>query len=95
MAIAIQMDFPHGTLAQYDEVIKRMGFHPGGAGASGGLFHWVAKTDTGVRVIDVWESREQFEKFSAEKIQPITAEVGIPEAPTVQFFAVHNYLTKG
>jgi hypothetical protein len=95
MAIGIQMDFPQGTLAQYDEVIKRMGFRSGGPGAPGGLFHWVAKTDTGIRVTDVWETREQFEKFSAEKIQPISAQVGITQPPKVTFFDVHNYLTKG
>jgi hypothetical protein len=70
MAIAVQLDFPGGTLAQYDEVIKKMGFRPEGPSEPGGLFHWVTKTDAGIRVVDVWESRELFEKFSAEKIQP-------------------------
>ncbi|HWG21399.1 MAG TPA: hypothetical protein VG225_12785 [Terracidiphilus sp.] len=95
MAIAVQMDFPGGTLAQYDEVVKKMGFRPQGPGAPGGLFHWVAKTDAGIRVVDVWETRDQFEKFSAEKVRPLTAEVGIPEPSNVTFFEVHNYLTKG
>jgi hypothetical protein len=95
MAIGVQMDFPRATLAQYDEVIQKMGFRPKGPGAPGGLFHWVAKTDAGIRVVDVWESRDQFEKFSAEKVRPLTAEVGITEPPKVTFFDVHNYLTKG
>jgi hypothetical protein len=95
MAIGVQADFAGGTLEQYDEVVKRMGFRPGGPGAPGGLFHWVTKTDDGIRVVDVWESREQFEKFSKEKIQPITAQVGITGPPQVKFFEVHNYLTKG
>ena len=95
MAVAVQMDFNEGTLAQYDEVIKRMGFHPGGRGAPGGLFHWVAKTDTGIRVTDVWVDRETFEKFSNETIRPITAAVGISEPSNVTFFEVHNYLTEG
>jgi hypothetical protein len=95
MAIAVQLDFPGGTLAQYDQVIQKMGFRPGGPGAPGGLFHWVAKTDAGIRVTDVWDSREQFQKFSAEKIEPITAQVGITQPPKVTFFEVHNYLTKG
>ena len=95
MAIAVQQDFPQATLEQYDEVIKRMGFHPGGPGGPGGLFHWVTKTDSGIRVTDVWESREQFEKFEAEKIQPFAAQAGIPAPPTITFFEVHNYLTKG
>ena len=95
MAIGIQMDFPGATVAQYDQVIQKMGFRPGGPGAPGGLFHWVAKTDDGIRVVDVWESREQFEKFSADKIGPITAQVGIPASPRVTFIELHNYLTKG
>jgi hypothetical protein len=65
------------------------------AGASGGLFHWVTKTNDGIRVTDVWESREQFEKFSAEKVGPIAGEVGVPQPSKTTFFEVHNYLTKG
>ena len=95
MAIGVQQDFPGATLAQYDQVIQKMGFRPGGPGAPGGLFHWVTKTDTGLRVVDVWESREQFEKFGREKVGPITAQVGIPEQPKITFFEVLNYLTKG
>ncbi len=95
MAIAVQQDFPQTTLAQYDEVIKRMGFRPGGPGAPGGLFHWVTATADGIRVVDVWESRAQFEKFAAEKIQPLSVQVGLSGPPKITFFEVHNYLTKG
>jgi hypothetical protein len=95
MAIAVQLDFDGMTLDQYDEVIKRMGFTPGGQGGPGVLFHWVTKTDKGLRVTDVWESREAFEKFAQEKIGPITQEVGVPGPPETKFFEVHNYLTAG
>jgi hypothetical protein len=95
MAIGVQMEFPGGTLEQYDQAIQKMGFRPGGPGGPGGIFHWVTKTDTGIRVTDVWESREQFEKFSAEKIQPISAQVGFNQPSKITFFEVHNYLTKG
>lgn len=95
MAIAVQQDFSGVSLAQYDQVIQKMGFRPGGPGAPGGLFHWVTKTDSGIRVVDVWESRAQFEKFAAEKIGPLTAQVGITQPPKVTFFEIHNHLTKG
>jgi hypothetical protein len=95
MAVAVQLDFPGATLEQYDQVVQKMGFRPRGAGAPGGLFHWVTKTDTGIQVTDVWESREQFEQFSKEKIRPLTAEVGLTSPPQVTFFQVHNYLTEG
>lgn len=95
MAIAVQLDFQNATLEQYDQVVQKMGFRPGGPGAPGGLFHWVTKTGNGIRVTDVWESREQFERFSQKQIRPLTAEVGITDPPQVTFFEVHNYLTKG
>lgn len=95
MAVAVQLDFTGATLEQYDEVIKRMGFRPRGPGATGSLFHWITKTAAGIRVTDVWESQEQFEKFSEDTIGPVTQEVGVPGPPNVQFFEVHNYLTAG
>lgn len=93
MAIAAQLDFKDGTLEQYDEVIKKMGFTSGGPGAPGAIFHWVTKTDEGIRVTDVWESKEAFDTFAQSQIGPISHEVGMPNPPQVQFFEVHNHLT--
>jgi hypothetical protein len=95
MAVAVVMEFEGGTLEQYDEVIKRMGFAPRGAGAPGGLFHWVTKTDDGIRVVDVWESQEQYEAFGTDTIGPITQAVGVPSPPKTTYADVHNYLTAG
>ncbi len=91
MAVGIVLDFKGGTLDQYDQVIKKMGFTPEGKSAPGSLFHWVTKTDAGIRVTDVWETRDQFDKFAQEQIGPLTAEAGMPE-PNVTFYDVHNYL---
>jgi hypothetical protein len=95
MAVAIQLVFKGATLDQYDQVIQKMGFSPRGKGEPGAISHWVAKTSDGIRVTDVWESREAFDKFAQEKIGPITQEVGIPAPPDITFFEVHNYLTAG
>ena len=95
VAVGVQSDVTGMTLEQYDDVIHRMGFEPCGAGAPGALFHWVTKTDDGIRVTEVWETQEDFEKFAEEKIGPITQEVGIQSQPTTTYFDVHNYLTAG
>lgn len=95
MPVAVVLDFEGGTLEQYDEVIAKMGFRPGGPGGPGGLFHWVTATDNGIRVTDVWQSREQFQRFADEKIGPLTAEAGIPSPPKITMYDVHNYLTAG
>jgi hypothetical protein len=94
MAVAIEMDFPGGTLDQYDEVIKRMGLDSGQSTPPGALFHWVTKTDDGIRVVDVWESREIFDKFSEEQIGPMTQAVGMAPPSNVAYHDVYNYLIR-
>ena len=95
MAVGVVLEFEGATLAQYDEIIDKMGLTPGGSGGPGGMFHWVTETDSGLRVTDVWESQEHFDTFSEEQIGPISAEVGLPNPPNVTFYEVHNYLTAG
>jgi hypothetical protein len=95
MAVGVVLDFRGATLEQYDQIIGLMKFTPRGPGAPGGLFHWVTKTDDGLRVTDVWETREQFERFANEQIGPFSQQVGIPNQPEISFYEVHNYLTAG
>jgi hypothetical protein len=42
----------------------------------------------------VWESRQTFDAFAREKLAPILQEVGVPYPPKMQFFEVHNYLSR-
>jgi hypothetical protein len=91
MPVAIVMDFPGGTLEQYDQVVERMGLEPGGDTPPGAMFHWVTQTPEGLRVVDVWETQEAFDQFAEEQIGPYTQEVGLSE-PQMQTHDVHNHL---
>ena len=95
MVIGVQLDFKGATLEQYDEVLEKGGYLPGGPSVSEALFHWVTKTDDGIRIIDVWESRQAFETYAAEHNPQAFHDAGAPEPPQIQFFEVHNYLTWG
>ena len=95
MAVAVVLEFKGATLDQYDQVIERMGLAPRGSGPPGALFHWVTKTDDTLRVTDVWESREAFDRFAEEQIGPHTQAVGVPGPPETTFYDVHSYLTSG
>ena len=94
MAVAVEQNFSGATTEQYDQILEKMGLTPGGATPPGAISHWVAKTDDGVRVVDVWESQEFFERFAREKIGPYAREVGIEDEPEIRFYEVHNYLTR-
>ena len=95
MVVAVQLDFLGATIEQYDLINERIGLLPGGPASPQELFHWVMKTGDGFRVVDVWETREAFERFAREKLSPIYEEVAVPNPPEIQFFEVHNYLAGG
>ena len=95
MAVAVEMNFKGATLDQYDEVMRLMSLDDGTRQSPpGALFNWVAKTDDGIRVVDVWETKEQFEKFAQEEIGPYTQQAGIPAPPEMKFTEVHNHLER-
>lgn len=93
MAVAEGLDFNGATREQYGQVIAKVGSgRAARAALPGGIFHWEPQTPGSIHVCDLWESREQFQKFAQDQIRPITAEVGVPEQRTVTFQKVHNYL---
>ena len=95
MAIAVEMNFHGATLDQYDQIIEKMGLTPGGGTPPEAISHWVAKTDDGIRVVDVWETREAYDRFAQEQIGPFSAEAGVTEPPEMTFYETHNHLGRG
>jgi len=93
MAVAVEMNFRGASTDQYDQVIQKMGLKQGGPMPPGGISHFVTESEGGLRIIDVWESKEQFQKFAQEQIGPYSREAGITEEPEIRFYDVHNYLT--
>lgn len=90
MAIAVLMEFPAGTMEQYDAVIEEMNL--GGKPTQGGIFHVAGPMEGGgIRIVDVWESQEAMERFTREQIGPITQKHGIA-APKVTVWPVRNML---
>jgi hypothetical protein len=69
------------------------GFLPGGPLPPDGLFHYVKKMEGGIRVINVWESEEDFGEFVVNRLSPLLEEIGVPaSAIDIQVFEIHNYL---
>ena len=91
MPVGIEMNFKGATLEQYDKVIELMGLTSGNI-PPGAISHWTAGTDDGIRVVDVWESREVFDRFAQEQIGPFSQQAGITEQPEMTYRDVHNHL---
>jgi hypothetical protein len=79
MPIAQIIEMPGLGAAEYEQAFAVI--HPDGAWPEGQLSHLAGPTETGFRVIDVWESREAFERFEREVLAPL----GFAGAPATEF----------
>jgi hypothetical protein len=53
------------------------------------ILHVAGPTDEGVRIIDVWESEEAWQRFRSERLEPAIAALGGPARPEPTFRDLH------
>ncbi len=89
MAMTMTLLIPGADTATYDELNRRMGIPE--SMPSGLRAHYASQTPDGLRVFDVWETREAFEEFFP-KVGAAMAEVMGGEPPQVEpeFGELHN-----
>ena len=93
MAVALVIEFPGVTQEQYDKVQDTLGLKGSETWPRGIMLHVAGPTARGWEVVDVWESREQFDRFVTERLAPALRGAGMPE-PQVQEFPVHNIMQR-
>ena len=98
MPDAVMIQFgPAVTAEIYDQVNARV--NPPGSPPAGLIFHFAGPTaDGGWRVVDVWDSRDSFDRFWESEVGPAVAEVVGPDAqaaqgepPSIESWPVHHY----
>lgn len=85
MAIGLRFEIEGMTQEQYDGAIQAGGLDQGLP--DGQIFHVAGPMENGWRVIDVWESREAFDRFAREVLAPAMG----GQAPQPTEFEVHAY----
>ena len=90
MAIAMMVDNPNGSQEIYDRARGLLGLER----PAGGIFHVAGPSPNGGwRVIEVWESEEDANRFLQERLKPAFEAIGVPgPPPTPQFWPAHNYM---
>ena len=99
MADAVLIEFGSGMSAElYDQVNNRV--NPPGDAPAGLIFHSAGPSpEGGWRIVDVWESRETFDRFFETNVGPTVAELVGEEAlaqgapPKIVSWPIHNYNT--
>src|SRR2546426_51423 len=89
MAVVMVMHWPEVTGEQYEEARRRVDWE--GDQPEGGLGH-IAWFEDGLRVVDVWESPADFERFGTERLMPVVkGELGLESEPDVRFASLHAH----
>jgi hypothetical protein len=76
------------TEAHYEAVLVQVGEEP----PEGCLVHIAGATDSGWRVIEVWDTEESQRRFHESRLNPAFDAAGTQRVGPPTFFPVHNVL---
>jgi hypothetical protein len=83
MATLMLMHWSEASKDQYLQARKEIDWE--GNVPTGAKFHVAWVEDDGLHVLDLWESKEDFEKFTKDRLMPGVQKIGIQGQPKVTF----------
>lgn len=90
MPVVMHMEWDGVSPEQYDEARDKVDWEsdvPDGA-----LLHVPWFVEDGLRVTDVWESGDDFERFVEERLMPAVQEIGIEGEPIIDIRPLHSHV---
>jgi hypothetical protein len=87
MSTIMLMQWPEVSKAQYEQARKEINWE--GEAPRGAKFHVAWFGDDGFHVLDLWESRKDFERFMEQRAMPCLRKIGIQGQPKVEFAEAH------
>ncbi len=93
MAVVVVAEIEGGNQDFYEQVTGKV--MPGGELPDGAKVHIAGPIEGGWRVITVWDSEEQFQRFRDEQLAPAIAEAGeeTSVSPRISADQVHKLIT--
>ena len=91
MAVFAEMEFDGFTTDQYDAVDAAL--DPSGDPPDGLIAHSARLDGDTLRILDIWESPEQFQAFAESRLAPTIGETlgdEAPPPPQPRFTELHN-----
>lgn len=91
VAVAMMVDNPEGSQEVYDRIRAHLGLEK----PAGGIFHIAGPSPAGGwRVLEVWESEEQANRFFQDRLVPALQALGLGGTPPRrEFWPVHHAMS--
>jgi hypothetical protein len=93
MAIVMNMRWDGVTPEQYEAAREQVGWEQ--RAPEGGLLHIASFADDGLRVTDIWETADDFNRFVEGRLMPVVREIGLQGDPDVTITAMHAVWNPG
>ncbi|MFJ9367301.1 hypothetical protein ACIRRA_23170 [Nocardia sp. NPDC101769] len=91
MAVLGIIDVHGFTTEQYDAVVDHMGVEGHALGSI--YLHLAAQTADGLRIVEIWDDKDEFEKFIDTTLFPAMAALNPDQTHTVTVLPLHNVFT--
>ena len=88
MSTVMSMEWAGITQDQYNQVMRALDLDKNPP--AGGIFHVAGFAAGTLRVLDIWESQQVFERFQKDRLAAAVQKAGIASQPRVQFYPAHN-----
>ena len=80
------VDNPEGSQEIYERIRAQLGLER----PTGGIFHIAGPSPNGGwRVVEVWETEEEADRFFHERFVPALRSLGLSKTPAREFWPVH------
>jgi hypothetical protein len=89
MAVVLTLEWPGFPKEQYDQLLELSSWET--QPARNGIFHVVWWEGDTMRIVDVWESQQDWQTFFDERLLPNFEAAGVTGQPDAQFHEVHRY----
>jgi hypothetical protein len=92
MSIVAVTDVIGLTNAEYDAVVELLGID--GWPVHGARLHVATATDSGFRLVEVWDSSECFTRFLHDRLRPALRALGLSHATKIRVTPAHRVFAR-
>lgn len=87
MPIVMTMKWSGVTPEQYEKLRKTVNWE--GDVPKGAQFHVASFDKEGIRVVDLWNSAEDFNSFTKNRLMPAVQQLGVKGEPQLEIYPTH------
>jgi hypothetical protein len=89
MTVVSTLDVSGLTAPEYRAVMDQLGVE---RRPEGGIYlHLTTPTDVGFRIVEIWDEKENFDRFVENRLVPANEAIGLSRATEITVTPLHNF----